>query len=290
MFTLPGDWMSDDEEHNEIPNVYGKKRKRGPDIVDIGDGNTSKSPIIRSKYWFFTWNNYPDTVDTEIPEWGCDKWVYQPEVGENGTPHIQGIIVFQNSRTFQQMKQKNDKIHWEKCRSLKACIDYCSKVKSRVGETRVKGLTVKRPLIDPIAEPREWQAKVLAEVKLPPDNRTVNWYVDEAGGKGKTSLCKHLCMNYNALLVGGKANDIKYGIVEWIKTKGDLEIVVINITRSMEQYISYEAIESVKDGIFFSGKYESGMCIFNSPHVYVFANFEPDYTKLTEDRWNIVHL
>lgn len=58
----------------------------------------------------------------------------------------------------------------------------------------------------------------------------------------------------------------------------------------MENYVSYEAIESVKDGIFFSGKYESGMTIFNQPHIICFANFAPDIGKMSSDRWKIFEL
>jgi hypothetical protein len=37
----------------------------------------------------------------------------------------------------------------------------------------------------------------------------------------------------------------------------------------------YETLELIKDGLFASSKYESDMHISNSPHVFVFANFEP---------------
>ncbi len=53
----------------------------------------------------------------------------------------------------------------------------------------------------------------------------------------------------------------------------------------MEDYVSYQALEEIKDGIFFSGKYEGGMKIFNSPHVICFANFSPAEHKLSGDRW-----
>jgi hypothetical protein len=46
-------------------------------------------------------------------------------------------------------------------------------------------------------------------------------------------------------------------------------------------------MENVKDGLFFSTKYESGMVRYNPPHVIVFANVPPDVTKMSADRWVI---
>lgn len=91
----------------------------------------------------------------------------------------------------------------------------------------------------------------------------------------------------NAIYVQGKASDIKAAIVAMAVKP---TIVIFGLPRSMEDYVSYEAIESVKDGIFFSGKYESGMCLFKPPHILIFANFMPDESKLSSDRWRITRL
>ena len=49
-------------------------------------------------------------------------------------------------------------------------------------------------------------------------------------------------------------------------------------------------MEAIKNGCFFSGKYESGMVRFNSPHILVFANEPPERTKLSQDRWCVFAL
>lgn len=94
-------------------------------------------------------------------------------------------------------------------------------------------------------------------------------------------------MNYNAIYVNGKGTDIKAAICEM---KEPPDIVIFGYPRSTEDYISYGALEEIKDGIFFSGKYESRMKIFNPPHVYVFANFRPNEDEMSKDRWIIKNI
>lgn len=64
-------------------------------------------------------------------------------------------------------------------------------------------------------------------------------------------------------------------------------MAIFDYTRSQEEYISYEALEAVKNGIFYNNKYESGMVVYNTPHVIVLSNFRPDLSKLSADRWRI---
>lgn len=87
--------------------------------------------------------------------------------------------------------------------------------------------------------------------------------------------------------MSGKSADVKNGIVEYIK-KNDTtpELVLMNIPKSFNtEYLSYEALENIKDMYFYSGKYEGGMVCGNCPHLFVFSNETPDYSKLSKDRW-----
>ena len=54
--------------------------------------------------------------------------------------------------------------------------------------------------------------------------------------------------------------------------------------------VSYEAIENIKDGIMTSNKYKSTNLNFETKHVIVFCNHEPDFTKLSRDRWEVRYL
>lgn len=249
-------------------------------------GNT-KTRAIPSKKWCFTLNNY-EKNDLEILETKFlgHKYIMGKEVGENGTPHIQGYIEFADKkRPIEFIKDK--RIHWEKAKGNKeANLKYCSK-----DDNFVTNFEMRKKIKDPLDGKvlYDWQKEILELVKTEPDDRSIYWYWEPNGNCGKSALTKHICMNYKAMMVEGKGNDIKYGIAEWIAEK-DLDIVIMDFERSLEEYVSYSCIEKIKNGCFYNNKYESKQCIFNPPHIVIFANFEPNISKLSKDRWKIKEL
>jgi len=100
----------------------------------------------------------------------------------------------------------------------------------------------------------------------------------------------------NAIYITGSAADMKYGIASWLEDKGVApDICICNIPRSAilndgKIACSYSGFESIKDGLFYSTKYKSGMCIFPNPHFIVFSNVHPDVDSLSIDRWKIVDM
>jgi len=82
----------------------------------------------RGRDWVFTENNYPGLLDCEtIPD--ARYVVYQEEVGENGTPHLQGFIQFMSARTLGQVTAALPGAHVEPRRgTLEQAIDYSKKV------------------------------------------------------------------------------------------------------------------------------------------------------------------
>ena len=67
--------------------------------------------------------------------------------------------------------------------------------------------------------------------------------------------------------------------------KNELKMLIIDHPRSGGRF-NYGAVESISNGYFFSGKYESGMCVFNPPHIVVFSNMPPDKNneEISKDR------
>lgn len=253
-------------------------------------GNTKN--VQRARYWMFTWNNYPEDYLTQltIAFATAERYNFQPEVGEEKkTPHIQGFVAFKNARTFSSMtKLVCKEVSWRSCKSA-AGEAYSMKEETRAGPLTKKGYAEKRSLIKDF---HDWQLKLLDIIACRPHDRKIYWIIDEVGGRGKTTFCKHLILqDIGALYVTGKAGDIKYGITEFVGQDYDkLKIVLIDYTRSIENYVSYEAIEAVKNGIFYNTKYESKQVLFEVPHVFCFANFTPHVESMSADRWEIITL
>lgn len=258
------------------------------DTVDTPSRNT------RGRAWCFTINNFTDQ-DVALVKSLEGDCVCGIEKGKNGTPHLQGVIRFANARTFSAVKKLLSTAHIEQCKNWLASRNYCSKDGEMI---RVINDTLTHRVRDPLSgkELKPFQKEVIELMDSEPDDRSVHWYYDLNGGVGKTSLAKSLCIRFpkEVLYLSGKAADIKYAVAEFhssSKTDGrKLRMAIFDFTRSLEQYVSYEAIESIKNGIFFNGKYESKMVVFDPPHVVCFANFHPDTNKLSSDRWKITEI
>ena len=245
------------------------------DTVDTVSGNTRN----RSRAWCFTFNNYSDDDIVGLTQlWQDERYVFQEETGEEGTSHLQGVVYYKNAVSFNSMKSISRSVHWERCRDVLKSVAYCSKEETRTGRIYVSGFRVRKsrdPLIG--KELFGWQSEILSIIEEEADDRTIHWYWECTGGVGKTSLAKSMCVrNKDCIYVSGKASDIKCAIA---KLKRPPKVVIWDVPRSKQEYVSYEALESVKNGIFFSDKYDSGMYLSECPHVFVFANFEPEIGK-----------
>lgn len=270
-----------------------------PDNGDNGDASlvivNTKTRASQLLHYCFTLNNYLPTDIPLLETWlyeRCVSFAFQEEIGkETHTPHLQGVISLKKRSRLDEIKYP--RIHWEyPVKNVAAAYIYCTKEDTRKPNTSpyLFNYTVPKPL-KLIENFYEWQTNIINLIKKEPDDRTIYWYWEPNGCAGKTALAKYICTKFNAICVSGKSNDCKFAIVAYKKIKGIYpDIIIYNVPRCNHDYISYEGMESIKDGFFFSGKYESCQAIFNSPHILVFANDEPDYDKVSKDRWHVVEL
>lgn len=218
----------------------------------------------------------------DILDSNCKKFVFQKEQGENGYQHYQIACSFHEKMRIAQVKQVFAGLqpHIEKMKHVISAWQYAQK-----HETRMEGPWDKnRRPIKIIAQLRTWQANLRNLLEEEPNERTVNWYYDLVGGTGKTTFCKYLVATKNARYFNNnRTADVAFA---WHGEK----IVLFDFSRSNRESINYGIIESIKNGILFSGKYESRQKVYDCPHVVCFANYLPDITKLSEDRWNIVEI
>lgn len=264
---------------------------QGDGSVGTESGNTKKR--IRSRCWIFTLNNprnyYPSEEHFFIVLDVFNRWKFSYEIGESGTPHYQGIIWHENLLEEKYIRSIEPSAHWERCRNFRGSINYVEKIETHIAGPWSKGINIIKP-IKCITNLYPWQQYIIDLINKEPDDRTIHWFWEPNGNTGKTALCKYICINYKALYVTGKTGDVKYALYKYLEKQQEINCVLFDYSRSQENYISYQALEDVKNGIMFSTKYESGMSIFNSPHVICFANFEPDINMLSLDRWNIINI
>ena len=119
------------------------------------------------------------------------------------------------------------------------------------------------------------------------NNRVINWFYDTKGGAGKSVFAKYLCLYYNAIYLSrGNYKDL----INLIYKSDNVNIVILDLPRNNGNRVSYDALEAIKNGIICNVKYETGMKVFDSPHIIVFSNERPDLTCLSKDRWNIKNI
>lgn len=83
------------------------------------------------KSWSYTVNNYNDKEIEQLSTLeGVSRHVCSKEVGENGTPHLQGCVVFRKTYRLAALAKILPKAHWEETVNQgdpMHSINYCSK-------------------------------------------------------------------------------------------------------------------------------------------------------------------
>lgn len=133
---------------------------------------------------------------------------------------------------------------------------------------------------------RAWQDRLLTKVAAVPDPRKVFWYWDGVGGTGKSWFANFLVAKHDAIIfTNGRLADMALAYQRE-------PVVVFDLSRTQAEKIDaiYMAMEQFKNGRIFSPKYHSATKVFRVPHVLVFANYPPDESKLSADRWVIEEL
>lgn len=265
-------------------------RRLTPTHSDHDGGNTGPR---RSRRWCFTVNN-PEESDiqalkTAIESHANNKGVFQRETGENGTEHLQGAIWFHSQRNLNQLRSLCGRAHWEIQRGTwEQNVAYCSKEDTRTGG--LYSFNTDLPERIKTIQPHQfyqWQKEIIELISQEPDDRKILWYWEPNGKMGKTQFAKYLCVHKGAIVLSGRAADMKFAVKAMCDKGKPPKIIIFDIERSRESFVSYAGIEEVKNGLFFSPKYEGGMVIYNPPHLFVFANFPPDEAQLSADRWDI---
>lgn len=135
---------------------------------------------------------------------------------------------------------------------------------------------------------RGWQLDLESELTMAADDRTVVFYVDKEGGKGKSFFIRWMYTSHQdkvQMLGVGKRDDLAFVID---KSKS---IFLLNVPRGGMEFLQYTILEQLKDRTVYSPKYQGEMKVLQSKcHVVVFCNEHPDMDKMSTDRYKIVEL
>jgi len=141
---------------------------------------------------------------------------------------------------------------------------------------------------------RPWQQAIMDVVVEEACPRKIHWIWETDGNVGKSWMVNYLgAMHGATILTVGKKVDMAY-----IYAQKPTSIVLFDLARTNEpgegraSYLDgvYSLAEDLKNGRVVSTKYESKTVFFRPPHVIFFANFEPDYTKWSQDRYFVTRL
>jgi len=140
-----------------------------------------------SKTWVFTINNYTETDVNLMKAWAeeVSRITASKEVGEGGTPHIQGAVTFKNKKRLGGLKKLHARAHWAIALAAD-CFLYCMKEDSELIVNVNNTKQGKRSDIDEITD--------MIKAKKP------KWEIAEKVPRGAFKYPKHIDM-YAALLI-----------------------------------------------------------------------------------------
>lgn len=282
-------------------------------LDNLGRGNSETLPPKRKNRKFcFTLNNYTDERLAQLKNEKFYKYIiFGKEIAPStGTPHLQGYFELEHPRYIKGLMEKD-------CKGMHLTVAngtaeqnkvYCSKgidifewgtpLKGHGGKRTEKISAIERAKKELMESRynnvnwRPWQQAILDKIKEEPNDREINWIIDYKGNNGKSFLATYIVATMEGVIICDGKKDNIFNQVNEMMTKQDKipKIILLDIPRQLEGKIHYGTLEALKNGCLYSGKYEGGVCVFKPPHVFAFANFDPDTTAMSTDRWNIEEL
>lgn len=247
-----------------------------------------------------------------------------------GTPHLQGFCIFSKNHRLTAVKKLHASAFWEAAKtSSAACSKYCKKSNDFVetgslgqsgkrndirsfmetvnnGVYDKKRLRAEHPEIcskyprfvndyvsdqipTPAIEPhplRDWQADLNARLNRPPNRREIIFVVDYEGNKGKSWFASYYADLHSnvSIMRPTKHSDMAYALPDILR------VFFLDCTRQQIEHLPYSFLESLKDGLVMSIKYESRVRHYPPMHVVVLLNQDPDMSLLSADRYTIINI
>lgn len=157
-----------------------------------------------SKSWVFTHNNFTESDKQRYLDLDKTYLCLGEEIGESGTPHLQGFITFQRAYRLTQLKKIIPTAHWEPA-LVSDGMNYCMKENYTIQDNRKKGkrndldhvrqmVSENKPMSQIVLECTSYQSIRMAEKlkEYRPERRkwpvNVSWFHGPAGSnKSRTA-------------------------------------------------------------------------------------------------------
>lgn len=246
-----------DYEHTHVVIDFGKAfDSKNCRIFDYNGIHPHIEPLVKKLHW----NNAVKYLSKEDKE--------NEDLKDFGIPPV---LVVWNSRTVTEALAN--------CENLAHVNGIIAAMKYKKREITPKPL-----------ELRPWQDEIMLMCNEFV-NRKVIWIYDQKGGCGKSTFCRYLITNFPEKYtymdqMGGQRDGAS--ILKVLADKGWCgDTILIDLPRAAIDREIYAPLESMKNGMFTTTKYEGETYMMNECHVVIMANFPPDVHKLSHDRWDI---
>jgi Putative viral replication protein len=285
--------------------------------------------MSRAKHWCFTLNNYTAENIAQIlgAEDQYNYVIFGKEVGENGTPHLQGFVSFPSRVRLNYCTQTIGQAHYSVARNVDHSIQYCKKdgdyveIGQRpVANTRNDLESFKSAVAGGELDMGKLRAE-FSEVVAKYPKFALDFVADHMPKKVVSLYPLRLWQQslYQTLLLPPEERKIIF-IVDPVGNSGKswfshyycflhdnaqvllpgkkadmsyalnplIRVLFVDAPRSKQgEYLQYDFLEDVKNGYVFCSKYESRVKQLMACHVVVMMNEDPDMSKLSMDRYCI---
>lgn len=259
--------------------------------MDVTEVDKANRP---SKTWDFTINNYTEADIAFIQNLDVSRIVASKEVGESGTPHIQGKVTFKRAYRFTALKKLHPGAHWE--RSLVTNdFNYCKKIDSEIIRNENNAKQGKRTDLEKVVEEikkKEFDhfcpeyikyhggidklENEIFENNIRSDPPTVIWLYGETG-VGKT---KFVFENHEPKDIYSK--DMSNG--KWWDGYKQQKVVLFDDMR--KDTFKFHELLRILDRYPLRVEKKGSSIQFNSPNIYITSCFSPDELYETREDLN----
>jgi len=251
---------------------------------------------MTSKSFCFTINNWTEEDVKILDNVICNYIIYGKEVGENGTPHLQGYITLKSAVRLSGLKKIHSKAHWEVAKTRDAAINYCMKegkftirdLSSQGNRTDLSGAIdclktggIKKLVLE---HPREFVKYSSGLEKLamkyvkprdPKEPPVITWLYGKTG-TGKT---RQVVEKEPDLWISGKN-------LQWWDGYENQEAVLFDDFRG--DFCTFHELLRILDRYPYNVQVKGGTRVFNSKRIYITSCYKPN--KVYDTREDIGQL